>query len=148
MEQDYLQELRKELVQELGQNLADWEETILTLDRTLEGGGGRAEAIAQAFRIAHSIKGSCAALGLTQVAEFGHAVEDCLSILRNRNELLQSESISVLLKCGDEFKRAVQYISDCREKEWSAGSLLAEVRSWSEKLGAAAAGGGDRKSVV
>ena len=142
MEQDYLQELRKELVQELGQNLADWEETILTLDRTLEGGGGRAEAIAQAFRIAHSIKGSCAALGLTQVAEFGHAVEDCLSILRNRNELLQSESISVLLKCGDEFKRAVQYISDCREKEWSAGPLLAEVRSWSEKLGAAVAGGG------
>jgi len=141
MEQDYLQELRKELVQALGQNMADWEETILILDRTLEGVGGRAEAIGQAFRIAHSIKGSCAALGLKQVAEFGHVVEDCLSTPRNRNDRLQSDAISVLLKCGDEFKRAVQYISDCREKEWSAGALLGEVRAWSERLGAAAAGG-------
>ena len=141
MEQDFLKELRSELVQELTQNLGDWEETILTLDRTLdsneadsESRAARAEAIAQAFRIAHSIKGSCAALGLTNVAEFGHAVEDGLSILRNHNQLVSPDVISTLLKAGDEFKRAVEAIGACRENQWSAGELLGTVRNMTETL--------------
>ena len=75
---DFLNNIRKDFLEETTHLLDSCEESYLRLEKP----ECRDEELAIIFRLAHSIKGAGAAVGYRDLAEFAHAVEDCLSILR------------------------------------------------------------------
>ncbi len=68
-------------IEEAIENLAFWEATCLNINIANE-----QESIAQLFRIAHNLKGSSASVGLKQLTDYIHKVEELLTLIKN-NEI-------------------------------------------------------------
>ncbi len=65
-------------IEEALENLASWEATCLNINKSNEH-----ESIAQLFRIAHNLKGSSASVGLNQLTDYIHKVEELLTSIKN-----------------------------------------------------------------
>lgn len=129
-EQDFLQELRKDFLDEATYLLEQCEESYLKLEDPAH----RAEELARIFRLAHSIKGGSAVVNLTDLAEFAHIVEDCLSLLRNKPQAITSEIITTLLKAGDCFKERIDMLRRNDSREWNTNEISAELKKVIQKL--------------
>lgn len=82
------------------EQLADIESHVLTLERG--DGIGCVDAI---FRAAHSIKADAAAMGLARLADFAHAVEDVLHLVRAGRLDVSTPLIEALLAAFDSLRR-------------------------------------------
>jgi len=63
----------------------------------------QAEFIDEMFRIAHNIKGSSGVIGLTEVTEVMHEIENLFSRVRNGQYYLDKQAIDLLISFTDEF---------------------------------------------
>jgi two-component system, chemotaxis family, sensor kinase CheA len=87
--------------------LAEAEESLDLMEQALlemDSGSASAELLNDVFRVAHTIKGNASALGLEELAEFAHVVEDLLDVYREKHSPLGRNVISLLLKAVDEFR--------------------------------------------
>ena len=91
------------------------------------------------FRAAHSMKGSAASVGFTTLASFAHKTEDCLSILRNKPELLGKDVVSVLLQSLDIMKAWVEGLKN-RGASFTEPSGVLEVKNLLESTTSALVG--------
>src|SRR5579859_3809848 len=104
------------------------EESLERVDRmasmlvAAESDGGDANAIAQMFRDAHSIKGSAGMFGLDRIGSLAGAMEDVLARSRERGAL-SPDAIPALLSSADAIRAAVT--DDPRAVEPAAGPLRA-----------------------
>lgn len=73
------------------------EEAILTLETQPWDG----EALQTIFRVAHTLKGNAASLGLNELAQFAHSLEDVLDRLRTGVIPVSDEVIALLLESKD-----------------------------------------------
>lgn len=119
-----MEQLKKDFVDEITFMLESCEESYLKLEQPEL----RAEEIDKIFRLAHSIKGSGAALGFTDLATFAHLVEDCLSLLRDNISLIESDIISLLLKTSDALKEKIENIKTNDERPWIVDDLREELK--------------------
>ncbi|HLC41954.1 MAG TPA: Hpt domain-containing protein, partial [Methylomirabilota bacterium] len=87
-----------EEAQELLESLA---ESLLELERA----GGAGEAIHDAFRAAHSLKGGARLAGFPQVEAVAQALEECLGQLRDGRLTFSAPLCDLLLRGVDEMKR-------------------------------------------
>lgn len=126
----FFAELQTEFLNESAFLLETFEESMLGL----EGGTGAEEHLSQIFRVAHSIKGGAAAVGLTDLSKFAHVAEDLLAILRNQPDLVTSPIISLLLKSGDELKKRIFSLRNGEETPWDPSSLVKQLVQVSEEL--------------
>lgn len=120
---ELMQELEKQFIDDIGFLLDDCEESFLNLDVESR----RPEELAKIFRVAHSIKGSADAIGLTSIAEFAHKVEDCLAILREKPQLVFPMVISLLLQAGDEFRKYIALLREQKHSQWAADELKLQI---------------------
>jgi two-component system, chemotaxis family, sensor kinase CheA len=74
----------------------------------MESGSGGPELLHDIFRVAHTIKGNATALELDDLKSFAHATEDLLDVLREQNQEVNRELISLLLKAVDELRALVK----------------------------------------
>lgn len=88
--------------------LAETEENLRLLNQTLLGleAGSDGAALDEAFRAAHTIKGTAAMMGFPQVAEIAHGLEDLLDELRTGSRAIDSALIDELLAAVDHLERA------------------------------------------
>ncbi|HHW12236.1 MAG TPA: chemotaxis protein CheA [Firmicutes bacterium] len=63
----------------------------------------QSEFIDEMFRLAHNIKGSSGLIGLTEVTEVMHEIENLFSAVRNGQYALDNEAVDLLLSFTDEF---------------------------------------------
>ncbi len=126
----FMQELRREFLNEASFLLEECEASYLSLDRV----EGRGEELGKIFRCAHSLKGAGAAVGFLDLSHFAHAVEDLLSFLRNYPEKITPEITSVLLKTGDAFKVRVGQLKTGDSAGWDVSELEREVRQLTAAL--------------
>lgn len=126
----FMQELRREFLNEASFLLEECEASYLSLDRV----DGRGEELGKIFRCAHSLKGAGAAVGFLDLSHFAHAVEDLLSFLRNYPEKITPEITSVLLKTGDAFKIRVVQLKTGDTAAWDVSELEREVRQLTATL--------------
>ncbi len=126
----FMQELRREFLNEASFLLEECEASYLSLDRV----DGRGEELGKIFRCAHSLKGAGAAVGFLDLSHFAHAVEDLLSFLRNYPEKITPEITSVLLKTGDAFKIRVVQLKTGDTSGWDVSELEREVRQLTASL--------------
>jgi two-component system, chemotaxis family, sensor kinase CheA len=129
-DQDFLKELQKEFLDELQFLLEACEESYLKIENP----DVRVEELAKIFRLAHSIKGAGAAVGFTDLAGFAHVVEDCLAILRATPELVDTATISILLKSGDAIKSRIELLRSDNPAPWDIDPLKAEVKAFTALL--------------
>lgn len=90
-----LQDYIGPFLDETDENLQNLNELLLSLE---QGDGG---AIAEIFRIAHTLKGMSSTMGFENMASLTHVMEDVLDRVRNGDLELATEDISVLFHCLD-----------------------------------------------
>lgn len=109
-------ELRQALLQtflvEADERLTSMEEALVALERGPDDG----DLLQAIFREAHTLKGNAWCLGLTQVSEFAHAMEDLLQRLRAGALNASSDLISLLLHGVDALRRLVPEAAAGRER--------------------------------
>ncbi len=130
MDDDFLEELRKDFLDEAIFLIEQCEESYLKLEKPEL----RANELAQIFRLAHSLKGAGTAVGFDDLAGFAHAVEDCLSILRAHPERVDNTSVSLLLRAGDAFKERVHMLKRKDPAPWDVTELRNEIVALTQRL--------------
>ncbi|NLC52853.1 MAG: chemotaxis protein CheA [Firmicutes bacterium] len=79
------------------------ERLVLILLQIEDNTDRQTEFIDEIFRLAHNIKGSSGLIGLTEVTEVMHEIENLFSAVRNGQYALDSEAVDLLLSFTDEF---------------------------------------------
>lgn len=125
-----LKEIRAEFFNDATEQIACCEECYLNLENEAL----RPEELNKIFRLAHSMKSGGAMLGITDLSEFAHVVEDLLSIFRSSPNLLNRDSISLLLRVGDAIRQKIEFLQAGREDGWDVSSLMREVNALVQTL--------------
>jgi two-component system, chemotaxis family, sensor kinase CheA len=87
--------------------LEEAEECLNLMEQSLlemDSGSMNPELLNDIFRMAHTIKGNASSLGLEDLAEFSHTVEDLLDAYRVKRAALRKSTISLMLKTVDELR--------------------------------------------
>ncbi|MGL4367508.1 MAG: chemotaxis protein CheA [Brevinemataceae bacterium] len=93
--------LLKDFFDEAYMLLNNFEESLLNLEKNLTD----PNSIATVFRVAHTIKGGAGAVGLKDIVNITHILEDILDLVRNHKYLLTQNDITLLLKVKDELEK-------------------------------------------
>ena len=90
------------------------------------------ENINELFRIAHTIKGGAAAVGLSEISAYTHKVEDFLSQYKNQSELFSKEVVSLFLEFSDLLR--VEFIAQISgmESQWEPTAHLEKLRNFGD----------------
>ncbi|MCX8083511.1 MAG: chemotaxis protein CheA [Calditerrivibrio sp.] len=91
--------------------LASAEESLLCLEGDIED----EEALNALFRVMHTFKGSAGVVGFDYIQSFTHKFENFLDDVRNGNIKLNSDIISLLLKCKDFLNTVLDQIRETGE---------------------------------
>lgn len=120
---ELMKELQHEFLEEVTFLLDDCERSFLNLEKQ----DNRIEELEKIFRFVHSLKGTGSSVGFNDLSVVAHTVEDCLSILKNNPELINTRVISTLLKCGDAFKSRILELKQGASDHWEPSALKEEV---------------------
>ncbi|MBW2107455.1 MAG: chemotaxis protein CheW [Deltaproteobacteria bacterium] len=86
-------------VEESQEHLADIESDLLAIE---QGGADiDEELVNKVFRAAHSIKGGAGFMGLTNIKELAHKMENVLGMIRSREMVPNPEIVNILLLASD-----------------------------------------------
>lgn len=125
---DFLEELKRDFVNEALFMMEQYEESMLALESAVE----PQEHIGKIFRVAHSIKGGAAAVGFEDLSHFAHKAEDLLSILRIYPEKITTEIITLFLSVGDQFKNRLKQLQTNDTSGWDVTDLSGQLKHWIE----------------
>ncbi|MEK2646883.1 chemotaxis protein CheA [Bdellovibrio sp. BCCA] len=126
----FFEELQMDFLNESAFMLEQYEEYMMRLENSED----PAKDLTDIFRVAHSVKGGAAAVGLTDLSKFAHVMEDLLDLLRSRPELVNSNAISLLLQSGDELKNRVSSLQQGKNLPWDTTALREQLVALTEEL--------------
>lgn len=128
----------------LGVFLDEADEQLLKLDDgilQLEKEPSNSEVIKEVFRAAHTLKGSSATMGMTELADLTHAMESLLDVVRNGQVAVNSQIIDLLLEANDALRT---FISQVRAGE----PLASDTEALKSQLRAAVGAGGSAQPTA
>lgn len=111
--------------------LEEAEEQLQRLDDgllSLENEPANLEIIKEIFRAAHTLKGSSATVGLTEIANLTHAMENLLDGLRNGEAVVTTECVDVLLCGTDALRKLVGQVGRGEPMDAAPADLLARLK--------------------
>lgn len=126
----FFEELQMDFLNESAFMLEQYEEYMMKLENSED----PARDLTDIFRVAHSVKGGAAAVGLTDLSKFAHVMEDLLDLLRSRPQLVNSNVISLLLQSGDELKNRISSLQQGQGGPWDTSALVAQLIEITEQL--------------
>ena len=101
-------ELLKEFLDETRELLENLDNDLISLESDPQD----ADLLNRIFRSVHTIKGTSSFLGFEQLVELGHATEDVLQLLRNKEGTVTPEVMDVLLEATNKLKILVKQIHE------------------------------------
>ncbi|SEH12223.1 two-component system, chemotaxis family, sensor kinase CheA [Natronorubrum sediminis] len=118
---DYL----TDFVQESEERITELNNALLTLERDPTND----DALENIFRVAHTLKGNCGAMGLEEGSDLAHAIEDLLDAVR-RNELeVTSELMDVVFDAVDELEAMIDEVAATGEIETDPTATIDRLRA-------------------
>ena len=104
-------------VEESLEHLADIENDLLAI----EGAGVDLDEdlVNKVFRAAHSIKGGAGFMGLTNIKELAHKMENILGMIREREMEPRPDVINILLLASDALKKLIDNVDESNELDIS-----------------------------
>lgn len=121
--------------EEAAEHLERLEAGLLELERS----GGDPELLNTVFRSAHSIKGSGAVFGVTDVARFTHGLEGVLDRLREGALPVTRELVDLLLRSADLLRTLLECAQAGDPAPPETDALLAELAAYGPADGAVSA---------
>jgi two-component system chemotaxis sensor kinase CheA len=116
-------------VAESRENLENIIKHLLVLEK-----GSNADAIAEIFRSAHSLKGMSASMGFDDMERLCHAMEDIFQSFRNREMEVDPGVIDLLLKAADDIEAMIDDIeSGGSGQSADANSRLESLQMWKNR---------------
>jgi len=103
-----IEQLRQLFALESQDTLQQIEDSLLQLESKPDD----PEAIKLLFRAFHTIKGSAGVVGLDEVSEFTHVIENLLDKVRNGQMRVTSDFVRLLLSCRDYLAKSLDNVSD------------------------------------
>ncbi|MBN1498432.1 MAG: chemotaxis protein CheW [Spirochaetes bacterium] len=128
--QDIFLEEADEQLQELNQNLLELEKNPENL-----------EIINNIFRAAHSLKSSAAFVGLNELSDLAHMMENLLQGIRDGSMKVTSRIIDVIFKCFDEIHNIIDSIASGEKPEQDLQWLIKDIKAICEETTSKSAGG-------
>ncbi|MBI3605008.1 MAG: chemotaxis protein CheW [Nitrospirae bacterium] len=113
------EEILNEFLVECSEGLGKLDQEFVKLEKD----PGNADLLRSAFRVIHTIKGTCGFLGLTKLENVAHAAENVLSRMREGKMPVTSDRITVLLEAVDAIKEILASIESTNkepEKNYNA----------------------------
>ncbi|SEQ43160.1 Hpt domain-containing protein [Natrinema salaciae] len=117
---DYL----TDFVQESEERITELNNALLTLERD----PGNEEAMENIFRIAHTLKGNCGAMGLESASDLAHAIEDLLDAVRGDEIEVSAELMDVIFDAVDELEAMIDEVAADGEIETDPTATIAALR--------------------
>ncbi|APX95456.1 Hpt domain-containing protein [Natronorubrum daqingense] len=118
---DYL----TDFVQESEERITELNNALLTLERDPTND----DALENIFRVAHTLKGNCGAMGLEEGSDLAHAIEDLLDAVR-RNELeVTPELMDVVFDAVDELEAMIDEVAATGEIETDPTATIDRLRA-------------------
>ena len=102
-------ETLKLYVEESLEHLADIENDLLAIEEA--GADIDEELVNKVFRAAHSIKGGAGFMGLKNIKELSHKMENILGMIREREMVPNPEIINILLLASDALRDLLSNVS-------------------------------------
>lgn len=121
-----IQEFAGAFLEELDEMLVQMEKKIIDL----EAHGEDDETIQDLFRVAHTLKGSCAAMGFNEMKNLTHEMEQVLDEVRNHRLEVSDKMIQLLFQCFDGLQDFKTSISSGQETEVQVQPLMDALRSF------------------
>ncbi|MCL1834396.1 MAG: Hpt domain-containing protein, partial [Leptospirales bacterium] len=130
---DIFLEEADELIQELNKNL-------LRLEKNPED----ADIINNIFRAAHSLKSSAAFVGLNELSDLAHKMENLLQGIRDKTNMITQEIVDVIFKCFDAINGVIDLVAEGEPPPAFPKSLFEMINHANEnsKINADGSGGG------
>jgi two-component system chemotaxis sensor kinase CheA len=120
--QDIFLEEADEQLQELNQSLLELEKNPENL-----------EIINNIFRAAHSLKSSAAFVGLNELSDLAHMMENLLQGIRDGSMGITSEIVDIIFKCFDEIHNVIDTIASGEKPEQDLQWLINDIKVICEK---------------
>ena len=110
-------ELIAEFVVESQEGLANVERQMLAIEAA--GAQVEIDQVNAVFRTMHSIKGAAGFLGLEQIGNLAHRLEELLNHMRNRDVIATSEMVTTMLSAADCIKDLLDAVDTSNEADIS-----------------------------
>ncbi len=123
--QDIFLEEADEQLQELNQNLLELEKNPDDID-----------IINNIFRAAHSLKSSAAFVGLNDLSDLAHKMENLLQGIRDRTMQVTPAIVDVLFSCFDVISSVIDTVGSGKQPDQDLSEIIARIR----EIGEATAG--------
>ncbi len=114
--QDIFLEEADELLQELNQNLLE-----------LEKNPDNEEIINNIFRAAHSLKSSAAFVGLNDLSDLAHRMENLLQGIRDKTNNVTPEVVDVIFKCFDVINEIIEMVASGLQPDQNLRPLIDRI---------------------
>ena len=100
-------------VEEAQEHLADIEKDLLAIEQA--GADIDEDLVNRVFRAAHSLKGGAGFMGLDNIKELAHKIENVLGLIRSREMIPTPEIIDVLLLAFDKLQELISNVDQSNE---------------------------------
>ncbi len=130
---DYL----TDFVQESEERITELNNALLTLERDPDD----EEAMENIFRIAHTLKGNCGAMGLESASDLAHAIEDLLDAVRRDDLEVTPELMDIVFDAVDELETMIDEVAATGEIETDPSATIQALREHLESAPDAGATG-------
>lgn len=120
-----MDDLLADFLAETNEGLNDLENSFLSIESAED----KQPLFNEAFRILHTIKGTCGFLGLTRLEKLSHVSETLLSMIRDGERDLNEDTSSVLFQAIDSLKAiSISLESSGNEGEGDDSNLINEIK--------------------
>ncbi len=116
-------------LEEADEQLQELNESLLKMEKDAED----EETINSIFRAAHSLKSSAAFVGLNDLSELAHKMENLLQGVRDKTMRITPEIIDLLFKCFDNINAVIGAVSEGRKPDADLSGIIREIAAAAEK---------------
>ncbi|SEV97307.1 chemotaxis protein CheA [Natrinema salifodinae] len=129
---DYL----TDFVQESEERITELNNALLTLERDPDD----EDAMENIFRIAHTLKGNCGAMGLDSASDLAHAIEGLLDAVRSGDIDVTPELMDIVFDAVDELETMVDEVAATGDIETDPSATIDALQNYLDRAETASAG--------